>query len=56
MKILVNEMPKHTSQCPFYDYTPRMRRRCVLDWLPCEIPETKCRWLKEYKPTEDDCK
>lgn len=58
MKILVDEMPKRESMCPFNIASsfPEIAF-CKCDNIACDLGGECCRWLKPLdKSTEDDCK
>lgn len=58
MKILVDEMPKKESMCPFLrlDFCGEFVL-CDVNKTVCDFSNDKCRWLNPLdKPAEDDCK
>lgn len=58
MRILVDEMPKHESECPLHTYNP-FTEVCICkgDGLRCDLLDGECRCFKVLdKPIKDDCK
>lgn len=58
MKILVDELPKKESMCPFNIASHCQGISfCKCDNIVCDLGGGCCRWLKPLdKPIKDDCK
>ena len=59
MKILVDEMPKHSTDCEFHGYNYFIEKDiCKEDYMVCDLDTFKkrCRHYKEWQPIKDDCK
>lgn len=60
MRILVDEMPKHSTECELHGYNYFIEKDiCTEDYMVCDLDTVKdqCRHYKGLrKPVEDDCK
>lgn len=61
MRLIVDEMPKETLDCPFgrvftYLYSDQIKQtKCSLaDGGPCELKDGVCPWLKKLNSDTED--
>lgn len=61
MRLIVDEMPKETIDCPFgrvftYLYSDQIKQtKCSLaDGGPCELKDGVCPWLKKLNSDTED--